>query len=247
MELKRMKTECRGPVYTALLLCLAAVFLLAGCSRPEKAKAEHLSKGEAYLKDEKYQEASIEFRNAIQIDDKLAAAHWGLARAYEGMQRFQEAFDELRKTADLDPNNLDAKVRLGNYYMAIAKGNPETIKEAERLTKDILQRDANNIEGHILMGSVLFAQNQRDKAFSELNHAIDLNPKRVESYLSLARFYIVTNDQTKAEETLKRALAVNDNSGLAHTEYGKFLVQLNRQADAEVQLKRAVEVEPSNR
>ena len=66
------------------------MFALGGCTNPEKAKAAHLSKGEAYLKDSKFQEASIEFRNAIQIDDNLAAAHWGLARAYEGLQRSQE-------------------------------------------------------------------------------------------------------------------------------------------------------------
>ena len=78
-----------------------------GCTNPEKAKA-HVEKGEAYLKDEKFQEASLEFRNAIQIDEKLASAHWGLARAYEGLQRFQEAFEELRKTTQLDPDNLDS-------------------------------------------------------------------------------------------------------------------------------------------
>ena len=53
---------------------------------PEKAKAEPLAKGEAYLKDSKFQEATLEFRNALQIDDKLAAAHWGLARAFEGLE-----------------------------------------------------------------------------------------------------------------------------------------------------------------
>src|ERR1700751_2531363 len=111
-----MKSECRGYRYyvTILSVVLAAVFSLSSCSNPAKAKAEHLSKGEAYLKDNKFQEASLEFRNAIQIDDRFAAAHWGLARAYEGMQRGPEMVDELRKTVDLDPNNLEARIKLGN-------------------------------------------------------------------------------------------------------------------------------------
>jgi tetratricopeptide (TPR) repeat protein len=245
-----MKSECLRRFYhtTLLSLCvLAAVFAMSGCTNPEKAKAAHVSKGEAYLKDAKLQEATIEFRNALQIDERLAAAHWGLARAYEGLTRFQEALEELRKTIELDPNNLDARVKLGNYYLAGAKGKTDSIAEAGRLAKEILQKDPNHIEGHILMGSVLFAQNQREKAFAELNHAIELDPKRVESYLSLARFYIVTNDQAKAEETFKRAISINDNSGLAHTEYGKYLVQLNRLPDAEAELKKGVAVEPSNR
>ena len=244
-----MKTECRSQVYYATLLSvlLAAIFVISGCSNPEKTKIAHVEKGEAYLKDEKFQEASLEFRNAIQIDEKLASAHWGLARAYEGLQRFQETFEELRKTTELDKDNLDARVKLGNYYIAAAKGQPELVAEAERMAKEILQKDANHVEGHILMGSVLYARNEREQAFAEINHAIELEPKRVESYLSLARFYIVINDKTKAEETFQRAISVNNNSGLAHTEYGKYLVQLNRQAEAEAELSKAVEVEPSNR
>jgi tetratricopeptide (TPR) repeat protein len=241
--------ECRGkssfPIWLAVLL--ATLFLLSGCTSPEKAKAEHVSRGEAFLKDQKFQEASLEFRNAVQIDDKLAAAHWGLARAYEGLQRFQEAFDELNRTVDLDPNNLDARVTLGNYYISNAGRSAESLAQAERLAKEILQKDANNIEGHILMGSVLFAQNQRDKAFAELNRAIELDPKRVKSYLSLARFYIVTNDLSKAEDTYKRAISLNTGSALAHTEYGKFLVQADRKSEAEAELTKAIEVEPTDR
>ena len=244
-----MKPECRVTLYYAILLSvlLAAVFAISGCTNPEKAKIAHVEKGEVYLKDEKFQEASLEFRNAIQIDEKLASAHWGLARAYEGLQRFQEAFEELRKTTELDQENLDARVKLGNYYIAAAKGHPELVDEADRLAKEILQKNSNHIEGHILMGSVFYAQNQREKAFAEINHAIELEPKRVESYLSLARFYIVTNDKAKAEETFQRAISVNNTSGLAHTEYGKYLVQLNRSVDAESEMRKAVEVEPTNR
>ena len=244
-----MKAECRSKLYyaTLLSLLLAAIFAISGCTNPEKAKIAHVEKGEAYLKDEKFQEASLEFRNAIQIDEKLASAHWGLARSYEGLQRFQEAFEELGKTTELDANNLDARVKLGNYYIAAAKGHPELVAEAERLANQILQKDANHVGGHILLGSVFYAQNQHDKAFAEINHAIELDPKRVESYLSLARFYIVINDKAKAEETFQRAISVNSNSGLAHTEYGKYLVQLNRLGEAEAEMNKAVEVEPGNR
>ncbi|HUS11634.1 MAG TPA: tetratricopeptide repeat protein [Pyrinomonadaceae bacterium] len=244
-----MTTECRSKLshVTLLSALLAAAIAISGCANPEKAKIAHVEKGEAYLKDEKFQEASLEFRNAIQIDANLASAHWGLARSYEGLLRFQEAFEELGKTTELDANNLDARVKLGNFYLAGAKGHPEMILEAQRLANQILEKDSNHIEGHILMGSVFYAQNQHDKAFAQINHAIELDPKRVESYLSLARFYIVVNDKSKAEQTFRRAISVNNNSALAHAEYGKYLVQLNRLPEAEVEMSKAVEVEPTNR
>ena len=244
-----MKSECRGNTYRISLFCLllAAAVLLAGCANPEKAKAEHVARGEVYLKDSKFQEASLEFRNAIQIDDRLAAAHWGLARAFEGLERFPEMLDALRKTVNLDQNNVEARVKLGNYYLAGSRGRADVIAEAERMAKEILAKDANHIEGHILMGSVLFAQQQKDAAFAELNKAIDLDPKRVESYLSMAKFHIANQEPSKAELLYQRSISVNNNSALAHTEYGKFLAQQNRPAEAEAELRKAVEVGPTDR
>ncbi|HYV12731.1 MAG TPA: tetratricopeptide repeat protein [Pyrinomonadaceae bacterium] len=226
---------------------MAAVVSLAGCANPDKAKAEHVAKGEAYLKDSKFQEASLEYRNAIQIDDKLAVAHWGLARAYEGLERFPEMLDELRKTVALDKENLDARIRLGNYYLAGSRNRTDIIAEAERLAKEVLDKDPKNIEGHILMGSLFFVQQQKDKAFEELNKALQLDTSRIESYLSLAKFHIANKEPEKAEVLYRRAISINANSALAHTEYGKFLTQQNRQAEAEAELRKAVEVGPTDR
>jgi tetratricopeptide (TPR) repeat protein len=244
-----MKSECRGYTYQISLFCLllAAAIFLAGCTNPEQSKAEHLTKGEAYLKDSKFQEASLEFRNALQIDANLAAAHWGLARAFEGLAHGPEMFEELQKTVALDKNNLDARIKLGTYYLAGSRNGTQFIAEAEKLAKEVLEKDPNHIEGHILMGGVFFAQKEKDKAYAELNRAIEIDPKRVESYLSLARYYIVTNERDKAEETYKRAISVNGNSPMAHIEYGKFLVQSNRMPEAEAELRKGVEVGPSDR
>lgn len=235
--------ECKR--YSYFLALLAALLLVAlaasGCKNAEAAKAEHLKRGQAYLKEKKFQEAGIEFRNVIQADDRHAEAHWGLAQAYEGLQHYQEAFDELKRVVDLDPKNLDARVKLGNFYL-IGKATAE----AEQLANDVLQKNPNHIEGNILMGSVRFAQDKREEAFKYLNHAVELDPNRVESYLSLARFYITTKEMGKAEETFKRAISINETAALPHIEYGKFLVQMDRREAAEAELKKATEVEPQN-
>jgi tetratricopeptide (TPR) repeat protein len=241
--------ECRRKFYslTLLLILIAAALVIGACTTPEKAKAQHIARGQALLKDKKFQEASLEFRTALQIDDKLAEAHWGLANAYEGLQRYQEAFEEMKQVVELDSNNLDVRVRLGNYYLMGSKQSSAAIAEAERMAKEVLQKNPNHIEGHILLGSVLFAQDHKTEAFAELNRAIEIDPKRVESYLSLARFYALTKDITTAETTFKRAISVNGASALAHYEYGKFLVQTNRPDAAETEFQDAVQVDPNNR
>ena len=240
--------ECRRKFYVLPLLTLiAAALFLGACTTPEKAKAQHVARGQELLKEKKFQEASLEFRNALQIDDRLADAHWGLANAYEGLQRYQEAFEEMKQVVELDPNNLDVRVKLGNYYLMGGKQSPAAVTEAERLAKEVLQKNPNHIEGHILMGSVLFAQDHKPEAFAELNRAIELDPQRVESYLSLARLHAATKDLATAEATYQRAISVNGASALAHYEYGKFLVQSNRLDAAEGEFLKAIEVDGKSR
>src|SRR5438477_10620187 len=109
--------ECRKFYVLPLFTVIAAALLLGACTTPEKAKAQHVTRGQALLKDKKFQDAALEFRSALQIDERMADAHWGLANAYEGMQRFQEAFEEMRQTVELDANNLEARGKRGNYYL----------------------------------------------------------------------------------------------------------------------------------
>src|SRR5260370_7754916 len=240
--------ECRRKFYVLPLLTLiAAALFLGACTTPEKAKAQHVARGQALLKDKKFQEASLEFRNALQIDDQLVEAHWGLANAYEGLQRYQEAFEEMRQVVELDRNIRDVRVKLGNYYLMGSKQSRAAITEAERLAKEVLQKNPNHIEGHVLMGSVLFAQDHKPEAFAELNRAIEIDPKRVESYLSLARFHAQSNDPSTAESIYQRAISVNGSSALAHYEYGKFLVQSKRLDNAETEFQKAVQVDGANR
>ena len=234
-----------------LLLSVLLTLSLAACSNPAKAKAEHLRRGEQYLKERKYPEAALEFRNALQIDDSLVDAHWGLAQAYEGQENILPAVRELQRTLELKPDHADAATKLGNIYLLAFQANPVANKqlkdEAAKLARDVLERDPNNIEGHILKAGVLYAGGERDKALDELKTAVALNPQRIESLMGLARFYVQANDAANAEATYQRALAVNDRSALAHMQYGVFLAQQRRNDQSEAHLRKAVEVEPDNR
>ncbi|MCA1629069.1 MAG: tetratricopeptide repeat protein [Acidobacteria bacterium] len=243
------RSGARRGLLPFLLATLALLLVASACSDPEKAKAEHLNRGEAYLKEKKYQEASLEFRNAVQIDDRAAQAHWGLARAYEGAGQFAQAVDEMQRTIQLDPNNLDARVRLGNYYIVAYQQNRDsrTKDEASRLAEEVLQKNPNHIEGHILRGTILFTAGDKEGALAELKKAVEIDPRRVESLISLALYYRQTGDSARAEETYQRAIGVDDRSALAHLEYARFFVQQNRMDRAEEQFLRAVEVDQQNR
>ncbi|HEX8719519.1 MAG TPA: tetratricopeptide repeat protein [Pyrinomonadaceae bacterium] len=236
----------RAPL-AVLLACLVA--LAAACSNPEKSKAEHVAKGEAFLKERRWQEASIEFRNALQIDDNLAAAHWGLAQSYEQLGRANEYVEELQRTVRLDPANVPARIRLANAYL-FAYGrqkSAELLAEAERLAGEITAREPRNPDGMILSANVVYFKGDAAKAEQMIKDAVAVDPRRVESYMGLARFYLQTNRGAEAEKVYQQAVSVNDRSSLAHVEYGKFLTQSGRGTEAEGEFRKAVEVDPENR
>jgi tetratricopeptide (TPR) repeat protein len=225
---------------TQIVLCgLLTLFVACGGS-----KDKHLTRGEEYLQKRKFQEAVMEFRAAADIDKDSAAAHWGLARSFEHLEQFNEALEELRKTAELAPENLEAKTKLGNYYLLV---QPPMIAETEKILEEVFAKDARFIEGHILKASLLAAQNKPEKeVLGVLTQAIELDPNRTESYISEARYFMKHDKAAEAEAALQKGIAVNPNAAVGLVEYGRFLVFANRAPEAEAQFKKATAAEPQN-
>ena len=192
----------------------------------------------------KYEEAVMEFRAAADIDKNSAKAHWGLARAFENLEKFYETIDELRQVSTLDPANLEAKAKLGNYFLLF---NPPQTGETEKLLQEIFVRDANFIEGHVLKASLFAVQGKSEKEITDvLNHAISLNPKRTETYLSLARYFMKVGKAEEAENAIQKGIAANPNRSPGYIEYGRFLVFADRAKEAEKQYEKAIQAEPKN-
>src|SRR5436309_2528951 len=109
--------ECQSKLSSLFLtLFISITLLLAGCGH---RAASYLAKGEDDLAKRKYHDALMQFRSASELDDSSAKAHWGLARTYEALGQFNDVLDELRKTVELDDKNLEAKAKLGSYYLVV--------------------------------------------------------------------------------------------------------------------------------
>lgn len=221
---------------------LAASLVFISCSSQSKAK--HLARGEEYLQKRKYTEAVMEFRTVADIDRQSAEAHWGLARAFENLGQFSDALSELQQTAELNPANLEAKVKLGNYYLLT---EPPQTREAQRIVDDVLARDAAYVEAHVLKASLLAAQKKSEKdVLDVLNYAVSLDTNRVETYTSLARYFIKINRPAEAESAINKGISVAPNRATGYIEYARFLDYSERASDAEAQFARAVAAEPQS-
>jgi cellulose synthase operon protein C len=239
MLVKECPNRSRGVFRLALTLSLG--FCLLACGR---SADKFLAKGEEYLQKRKFHDAMMQFRAAAEYDTTSAKAHWGLARTYENLGQFNDTLDELRKTVELDGTNLDAKARLGNYFLLV---QPPLFAEAEKLQQEIVEKDPKFVEGYVLKASIFAAQNHPEaEVVGKLNEAIAINPQRTETYISLSRYYQSHDKAAEAEAALQKGISVNPNAALGMTEYGRFLMYAGRNADAEKQFQLATAAEPQN-
>jgi tetratricopeptide (TPR) repeat protein len=237
-------TECQTFQFRSILLVCFCCLLFVFSSCSSHSKEAYLKRGEEYLQKRKFHDAAMQFRAALDIDKDSANAHWGLARAYENLGQFNETIDELRKVVELNPDNLDAKAKLGNYFLLV---QPPLISESEKTVEEIFAKDANFIEGHILKASILAAQARPEKDVVDiLNKAIAIDSSRTASYVSLARYYMTLEKAGEAEEAVKKGISANPNVALGYIEYGQFLTYAQRSPEAEPQFKKAVETEPTS-
>src|SRR5918992_6139414 len=101
---------------------LVSAILVVGCSRdPEARKRRFLESGHAYFKQQKFREAAIEYRNAVQIDARFGEARVALAEAFERLADVGGAMREYIRAADLLPGRADVQVKAGTYLLAARK------------------------------------------------------------------------------------------------------------------------------
>jgi Tfp pilus assembly protein PilF len=122
--------------------------VLAACSRdPAKQKAAFLASGEKYAKAGKYQEAVIQFSNAIEIDPRFAEAHHQLARVYIKLKAPQQAYREFSTTVELDPGNADAQLQLATLLISVHKYD-----DAQKAAEMVIAADPRNAPAHTVLG-----------------------------------------------------------------------------------------------
>src|SRR5215469_7152034 len=172
----------------ALIVGLSAL-VLAGCSRdPIVRKQRYFKSGQKYFAEGKYRQAGIQFANAIQIDNRFAAAHYQLAQTYLRLGDGQHAYLETQRTLEWQPDNYkahaDIAIMLASGYASTH--NPNDLTSAQAHIDFLLQKQPNDPDTHLAFASLLNAQEKYSQGIEQIQKAIDLGPNRGDSYLYLA-------------------------------------------------------------
>jgi tetratricopeptide (TPR) repeat protein len=258
-----------GRRFWAASLLMTAV-LLAGChGDPNARKQKYLESGKRYSAEGKYNEAVIQFSNALKNDNAYPEAHLELARAYMHLSRFGAAYGEYMRTVSLQPSNVQARLELGS--LLLAAGKTDAAQEQADAVKNM---QPDNPDLHALLAGLQIKRGQKAEALAEIQRAlaldpkrttfhedlaliqsgdpnnaanvekelktsVDLDPKSVDPRLLLAGFYGSKGRWSEAESTLREAIAANPKSVPAREGLAEMYLRQGNQASAEEVLRQA--------
>ncbi|HEV8226042.1 MAG TPA: tetratricopeptide repeat protein [Methylomirabilota bacterium] len=140
------------------------VLMLAACAQsPEAQKQKALERGETYLRKGQYNEAIIEFRNALQVDPEFVPALHALGRAYEGRSWFFDAWRELTRAQKLAPDSVPIAVDLGKVLLEFGAWD-----EADAQVELILGREPRNSQALTIRAGSLLGRGKAQEAVALL-------------------------------------------------------------------------------
>jgi cellulose synthase operon protein C len=180
--------------FAAVALVALAV---ASCSRdPQKQAEKYVASGDAYVARKQFNQAAIEYKNAVKAKPERADIHYKLAKVYEAQADPGKAYQEYARTADLEPSNLDAQLQAG--MLLLSAGEFEAARTRAELA---LKAAPDSAPANILLGNALSGLNEPAKAIKQIEQALSpangpARPSRKRSHWRRARWRRVSRSPT---------------------------------------------------
>jgi tetratricopeptide (TPR) repeat protein len=229
------RSTCAIPAFVAAGLL---AIMCSSCS-PHARMAGHLERADQYFDSGQYDQAEIEYTNALQIEPLNPQAIGRLGIIYFDQGRLGWAMPRLLKGRELRPDNLQLRLKVGRMYLAMGK-----LKEARDEANFILDRAPQDAEAPLLLAEAAL----EPKEIEEVRQRLQTLPAAAESAPVLVAFGMLDFRQRnfkKAEASFQRALTLDPKSSAADEQMGVFYQSQHDLPHAEQAFAAAAELSPA--
>ena len=250
--LNRRMFEMISRVAKRLVAGLSVVLMLASaCSTdPKKQAKNYLDAGEKYFKNGKFKEASIMYRRALQKDMRFGEAYYRLGLSELKLGRFVEALRSLQRSVELQPDNMDAPVKLAEMFLLIYANDPrkpqQFIKEIEDLTKKLMDKNPNSYDGLRLSGYLALTKQKATDALQYFEQANKVKPNQPDLVHVLVQTLGANNRWEEAEKMAKDMLGRDKSNAALYDVLYSYYMREKRLGDAETILRDKSANNPKN-
>jgi tetratricopeptide (TPR) repeat protein len=156
-------------------IVILSVVGLTSCGSPESKSQDYYERGMALIAKNDDLNARVELLNAIKYKaDKVEA--WRALAGIDERTKAKSLFMDLRRIVELDPNDLDARLKLGRIM--VAGGAAEA---ASKILADAKEGDKPNADLHALKSAILARTNDSAGALKEAQRAMEIDANNVEA------------------------------------------------------------------
>ena len=227
-----MQTKILFKIVTLIL----AIFLVTACSK-EARKARLLGEADNYFKAGNYDKAKLTYLNALQLDPQNALAFERIGAMWQDDGAPLRAAAFLKKASELDPKNVQNRIRLARCYVATGHFNDGT-KEALK----VLEQAPDNGDAIITLTEAARSKEDIEAAEEQLQKFPKKND--VSFYLAAANLSFSGGDLSTAVNALQQALAADPKSSAAHMAMGNLHLAQKDLKQAGEEFKKAADLAP---
>lgn len=166
-----------------------------------------MKRGQAYFAAGDYNKASVEFRNALQIEPKNDAARLAAGRAAEKLQKPRDAYGLYQAVIDSSPDNVEA--REDQARLLIYSSSPD---QALKLLEPAFAKHPNEALLYTLRAAAHVQQKKPDTAVADADRALQLAPDNEEVIQVRAGLYKQAGDLASAKTLVEHAVQKLPNS-----------------------------------
>ncbi len=195
--------------WLGVALVLVATALVVACKTDKQKIEAFKEQAEAYVEEEKFREAVIEYRNVLQIDPNDVDAHRGLAKTYLQLGSVNDAYWEFSETIRLDPTDRDSR----NAYAAISLANGRYDVVLEQGDAMVAQ-DPDDEIGYVLQAQAYERLGREAEVEPLMRQIIADHPEKAEYRLLLSNFYLRQGQIDKALAEAEAAREVDESFGV---------------------------------
>jgi len=222
-------------LFRIVTLTLAAT-LITACSKEAK-KTRFLAEADNYFKTSDYDKAKLTYLNVVRLDPQNALAFERIGTMWLEEWAPLRAAAFLAKASELDPNNVQYRLRLARCYLAAGQ-----FAGAKKEALKVLELSPDN--GDAIVALAEAARSKED--IEATQEQLQKFPKKDDFsfYLASANLFLAQGDLAAASNALQQALTIDPKSSAAHMTTGDLHLLQKDPKQASEEFKKAADLAP---
>jgi len=170
-------------------------FTIVKSESNEELALHHFMQGEFLMNQGNYALAVLEFQDAMNYDPNAATIHISIADAYRRLGKMKRVEDHLRIALDLEPDELEAKEMLGQYFIS-----QREYVDARKTFLELRKKDSTNLDYIFTLADLARVEKKWESAINYYIEGYNLNDQAVSGLEQALQIALTTNNFVKGEQ-----------------------------------------------